>query len=158
DGSIFLSGSGGPWYEGTEGTARIWETATGHPRGQPIPSRAGFVAHFSPDGKRVLASPDPRTAQLYDAVSGRPIDRPPLRHPETVRAVAISPDQRTIVTGSDDNYARLWDAATGEPIGEPMKHVAPVRAVAFSPDGRAVLTSDFAGGAKEARQNKLPTF
>jgi WD40 repeat protein/tetratricopeptide (TPR) repeat protein len=153
---------------GADGTARLWDAATGRPFGAPMkhPSMIGAAA-LSPDGK-VLATaggnrmgrvideemeqitkvkrPVDNTARLWDATTGRPIGEP-LEHQQVVEAVAFSPDGKSILTGSADGTARLWDAATGRPIGQPMKHPHGVRAVAFSPDGRAILTGcgDIAG-------------
>jgi WD40 repeat protein len=102
------------------------------------------AALFSPDGKRiVIASDDTRTAQLWDAETGKHISVLDGQH---VSSAAFSPDGKRIVTGSDDdNTARLWDTETGKPIGELKVHgnqnpvLLPTTA-AFSPDGRRIVT------------------
>jgi WD40 repeat protein/tetratricopeptide (TPR) repeat protein len=146
---------------GADGTARLWDAATGRPIGEPMkhPSEIG-VAALSPDGKVLVTAGGNRmgrvinegtqqiakvkravdnTARLWDATTGRSIGEP-LEHRQAVEAVAFSPDGKFILTGSGDGTARLWDAATSRPIGEPMEHPDGVWAVAFSPDGRTILT------------------
>jgi eukaryotic-like serine/threonine-protein kinase len=125
----------------------------------PAPNLQSSVVSYSPDGKVVLtASHDEirlwdsapggktfvtgsteKTAQLWSALTGKPIGQA-LKHEGEVSAVAFSPDGKTVLTGSHDNTARLWDAATTEPIGRPMTHQTSVVSTAFSPDGKTVLT------------------
>ena len=146
---------------GADGTARLWDAATGRPIGEAMkhPSMIGTAA-LRPDAKVVVTAggsrmgrvidqqiqqitkverPADNTARLWDAATGRPIGEP-LEHQQVVEAVAFSPDGKSVLTGSADGTARLWDAATGRPIGEAMKHPHGVLAVAFSPDGRTILT------------------
>ena len=108
DGKTVITGSG-------DKTARLWDAATGRPRGAPLthPGSVKAVA-FSPDGKTVVTGSRDNTARLWDAATGRPIG-PPLTHQGEVRAVAFSPDGKTVVTGSLDQTARLWDVAAALP-------------------------------------------
>jgi WD40 repeat protein len=133
DGRAALTGS-------YDRTARLWDAATGQPRGEPLRHENWVNAvAFSPDGRAALTGCTDGTARLWDAATGQPRGKP-LRHERAVVAVAFSPDGRTILTGSYDRTARLWNAATGQPRGEPLRHQGAVRAVAFSPDGRTALT------------------
>jgi eukaryotic-like serine/threonine-protein kinase len=95
-----------------------------------------------PDGKTVVTGGRHYAAQLWDAGTGKPLTAP-LRHQNTVVAVAFSPDSKTLLTGSWDKTAQLWDVATGKPLGPPLRHHDRLvsDAVAFSPDGKTVLTS-----------------
>src|SRR5262249_54852212 len=94
---------------GLDGTARLWDAATGEPVGAPMRHEGKvWAVTFSPDGSMVLTGGMDGTARLWDATTGRPI-APPLQRGGRVRAVAFSPDGRRIVTGCGDNTARLWD-------------------------------------------------
>jgi WD40 repeat protein len=110
---------------------------------------------YSPDGKAVVTASLDKTAQLWDAATGKPC-LPAFVHPPTAvtrtlngtvppggfAAVAFSPDGKTILLGSLDKTARLWDVATGRPIGVPlMLHEGAVVGVAFHPSGRTIYTT-----------------
>ena len=62
---------------------------------------------FSPDGKLILSGSIDRTAQLWDAATGKPLG-PPLRYPTEVKAVAFHPDGKSVLTLGEDANARSW--------------------------------------------------
>jgi WD40 repeat protein/tRNA A-37 threonylcarbamoyl transferase component Bud32 len=125
---------------GRDGTARLWEVATGKPVGSPLRHQDLVVAvAFSPDGRLVLTASDDQTAQLWVAATGQPQGEP-LRHQGRVNALAFSTDGKCVLTGSDDRTAQIWETDTGKPLGAPLQHPDHVGAVAFSPDGKTVLT------------------
>jgi WD40 repeat protein/tRNA A-37 threonylcarbamoyl transferase component Bud32/tetratricopeptide (TPR) repeat protein len=128
----------------TDGTARVWDAATGQPVSPPLEHR-GPVKHvehaaFSPDGRRVVTASFDRTARVWDAATGQPVT-PPLKHDGVVLYAAFSPDGRCVVTASQDQTARVWDGATGQPATPPLKHHGVVLYAAFSPDSRRVVTA-----------------
>jgi WD40 repeat protein/tetratricopeptide (TPR) repeat protein len=139
----------------------------------PRPVRAWFLGGgvndlaFSPDGRRLAAAGQDRTAQIWDVVTGQPA-APPLAHDDPVLQVVFSPDGRRLLTVSGDlsgrngpGEARVWDAATGTPIARlkhrdkpegarpgpapatdyVIRHVGLVLRAAFRPDGKAVVTA-----------------
>ena len=67
-----------------------------------------IAASFSPDGRRVLTASYDKTAQVWDAESGKKVGKP-MHHEAEVNAASFSPDGRWIVTASLDT-ARIWDA------------------------------------------------
>jgi len=123
-----------------DGTARLWDAATGQAIGSPFQHASTVQAvAFSPDGKTLLTGCEDKTARLWNAATLQPIGSP-IRHADVVRSVAFSPDGKAILTGCGDKTARLWDAATLQPVGSPIQHTSTVQAVAFSPDGKTLLT------------------
>jgi WD40 repeat protein len=137
-----------------DGTARLWNTATGKLLTDLPPHRAAITAvAISPDGKKVLTCSADRTARLWEVPSAKPegfvaLNRPigePLRHDDRIQVAAFSPDGSVVVTGSYDTTARFWEAATGKPVGPPVRHEDRISFVAFSRDGTKVLTASRAG-------------
>lgn len=131
-----------------DGTARVWNVATGEPVGPALKHRGKVRrARLSPDGQRVVtAGLDSTEARVWDSV-GRQI-LPPLQHMDYLMDAAFSPDGSRIVTASGDRTARVWDAATGKPLTPPLQHEDTVTAAAFSPDGRYVATASKDGTSR----------
>ncbi len=101
---------------------------------------AVLAAKFSADGQRVVTASEEKTAQVWEAATGRVIGRP-MRHDGWVYSARFSADGQRVVTASEDKTARVWEAATGEAIGEPMRHEDAVLAAKFSADGQRVVTA-----------------
>jgi WD40 repeat protein len=118
-----------------DGTARVWDAATGQPRTPPL-SHGGILYRvaFSPDGGRVLTAGEDQLVRLWDAVTGKP-RTPPLRHRSRVVDASFSADGRFVVTGSYEG-ARVWDAATGRLL------TVPFLSGGVPAGGRAALTPD----------------
>jgi WD40 repeat protein len=132
DGTKVLTGS-------DDGTARLWNVATGKQIGPPLRHRGGVRAvAFSPDGKTVVTGTWTNEAGLWETSTGKLIWL--CWHRGAVTAVAFSPGGKLVLTGGADGTARLWDAATGFAAAPPLLHRGPVDAVAFSPDGKTALT------------------
>jgi roadblock/LC7 domain-containing protein len=122
-----------------DGTARLWDVATGTTTGPVFRHQDAVQAGaFSPDGKTVLTGSDDRTAQLWDAATGKAIGAP-LHHQIAVQHVAFSPDGKTLLTVGGGMFW-LWDAATGKAIGALSQLESPFKTVAFSPDRKTLLT------------------
>ena len=131
---------------GDDGTARLWDVATGQPHGPPLTGHTGVVSGvaFSPDGRLLAtAGGGDNTVRLWNVATGQPQGPPLIGHTGGVSGVAFSPDGLLLATaGGVDQTARLWDVVTGQPHGQPLTgHTALVSGVAFSPDGRLLATA-----------------
>ena len=139
-------------------TARLWETATGQPAGQPFEHTAlsslSTVVAFRPDSAVFVTVSRNNTAQLRSAPSGKLVGAA-MPHPSAVRAVAFSPDGGALLTvcgplsaEKGASAARLWDAATGQPLGPPFAQQGFIYSAAFAKDSITVLTGCHDGTAR----------
>jgi WD40 repeat protein/tetratricopeptide (TPR) repeat protein len=134
--------------------ARLWNTASGKPIGQPMEhAERVFSVDFSPDGSAALTTCE-RVAQLWDAATAKPMGLP-MKHASTLNGdfmpgsqsrAKFSPDSRMVLTASHRD-AILWQAGTGRPIGSPMTH-RNLFTMAFSPDSRTIVTGGFDNTAR----------
>src|SRR5262249_25457005 len=92
------------------------------------------------DGRRIATASLDRTAQIWDAFTGRPTGRP-VMHASGIHLLTFAPDGRRFATGSDDNTVRIWDAATGDATSPPMHGNATPSDICFSPDGHGLLVA-----------------
>ncbi|MEV4001927.1 NB-ARC domain-containing protein [Actinomadura sp. NPDC049753] len=127
---------------GLDGTARMWDTATGRELFR-LTGHSGRVMSvaFSPDGGRVLTAGFDGPARIWDAVTGRELLTGPFG---SAVSAAFSPDGGRALTGGGVG-ARIWDTATGRELLRLTGHTRQVLSVAFSPDGGRVLTAGFGG-------------
>ncbi len=129
-----------------DGTARVWDAASGRPAAPPLRHGGSVLAaSFSPDGRWIVTAGVDGGAQLWDAASGRPRG-PRMRHNWPVLSAAFSPDGRRLLTWTGEG-ARLWDAVTAQPVGAPMVHGGRMSFASFSSDGRWVVTGGQDGAA-----------
>jgi hypothetical protein len=98
-----------------QGTARVWDAATGAPVTPLLKhSRGQIHVAFSPDGRRLATGGGAYDARLWDAATGESLG-PPLRHRAWVHHVAFSPDGHRLATACEDGTARVWNLPGPDP-------------------------------------------
>lgn len=120
-----------------DGTARVWDLATGTAICRPFTEHHASVRTVCTGflgGRPVAVSgSEDNTVWIWDLATGTPLLPPITGHRRIVRAAAIvdNEDRPLLVTGSLDTTVRVWDLATGEAIGKPLhRHSGGVIAVA----------------------------
>ncbi len=139
-----------------DGTARVWESATG--KALHIFRPGGPVARvaFSPDGK-TLAAAVGHSVHCWDTATGAPAGES-IQVGSATDYVAYSPEGSRLVTVTLAGKARVWDAATGKALSAPLpffrcgekefrsldfsQAMEGQRWPAFSADGKQLATSD----------------
>ena len=112
DGNLALSG-------GQDDTLRIWNVADYEEsrvlRGRVLDGHYDAVlsARFGPTGKYVATASRDRTAQLYDASTGKMLRRFDEGHEFLATTSVFFADGRRLATGAGDNSVRLWNVQTG---------------------------------------------
>jgi hypothetical protein len=134
------------WSE--DGTARLWNAASGMQVGPTLKhAKAVRGAVFSKDEGRILTWSEDGTARLWDAASGAQLG-PALKHNGWISGAVFSKDEGRILTWSGDRTARLWDAASGAQVGPALKHDGGVSGAVFSKDDGRILTWSGDGTAR----------
>jgi WD40 repeat protein/transcriptional regulator with XRE-family HTH domain len=123
-----------------DGTARIWETATGKLLVTLTETAGVSSVFFSPDGKRLATSTFGGSAQVLDVATGASVLKLPNARVFFWR-IAYSPDGALIAALDGDSTVTIWDAQTGKVL-----HVLPRAStfegrIAFSPDSRYLAVS-----------------
>lgn len=116
--------------------ARILETRPGRPPGEPlrliVPAQR---AHFSRDGRALIATGTNGVAQQWDFSSGRR-----WFDASATNASASAPDSLPFSIVIADKSVRLFDTRTGQPMSGASVHETPVTHAEFSPDATRLLT------------------
>jgi WD40 repeat protein len=134
-----------------DGTARIWNTATGAELVRlPVPGqepkgwepRRVMWARFSPDGSRILTLSEGQTVRIWDAITGRCLLRFPV---DKAWDAAFDPQGKAVLVASgEDETVILFEAISGRVIRRYPCEREPDR-VAFSPDGTRIAAGTFNG-------------
>jgi WD40 repeat protein/tRNA A-37 threonylcarbamoyl transferase component Bud32 len=132
-----------------DGTARIWNPASGKVIAAPIRHKADVSiedAVWSHDGTRLITAGSDHVARLWlvpeppgeGEIPAAARELAELAHSDRVIQVRFSADDRWIVTAGNDRYARVWDAK-GQPVAM-FEHAEGVASVELSRDGTPVAT------------------
>jgi len=75
-----------------DGTARVWNAATGKPLTRPLVHYSRLErAAFSPDGTRVIFTSTSNTPLVWDSATGKPLTSS-FKHQGAVESAAFSPN------------------------------------------------------------------
>jgi WD40 repeat protein/tRNA A-37 threonylcarbamoyl transferase component Bud32 len=129
-----------------DGTARVWDVATGAELVTLHHANWVVAGQFSPDGTMIATASVDRTAKLWEAATGKLLGT--LQHFHPLGWVEFSPDGKRVVTAAEDARATVWDVATGEPGLTLLGHTDALIAARFSPDGKQILTHGSDGTAR----------
>jgi WD40 repeat protein len=126
-----------------DGTARLWDVATGSPLSRPLRHGGPVQAvAFQPKGNLLATAGDDGTIRRWDALTGEPLGEP-IRCGAPIAALGFSPDGTRLAIASGPNVPVLWDVASGTPLPEPAAGQGPgVVDFAFSPDGVTLAVAD----------------
>jgi len=138
DGKYVVSGS-------HDGTARVWEAASGKEVARMTHDDVVTSVAFSPDGKYIVSGSWGNTARVWETLTGKEVAR--MTHRGSANSVAFSPNGKYVVSGGWDYTARVWEAHTGKEVAR-MIHGDSVNAVVFSPDGKYVVSGSHDGTAR----------
>jgi WD40 repeat protein len=132
-----------------ESGAGVWVNANGYYDGRTLSEQAGPITSiaFSPDSRNVLTTSRDGTGRLYEAATGRAVQRS-VGHSAGVLSGVFSPDGELIATGSDDKTIRLWNTETGKVVRVLAGHSDGVYRVLFTPDGKHLLSFSRDGTAR----------
>ncbi len=120
---------------GEDGTARVWDAATGEPVSPPLRHKklVERVA-FSPDGRLLATAGGDGVARVWDAAD-RQADHLHARARWRSTTSASAPTGSCWPPPRLTACARLWDIATSRPAAPPMEHDKPVLLITFEPTG-----------------------
>jgi WD40 repeat protein len=122
-----------------DGTARLWDVATGRPIGPPMRHGSGVKllrGAFRPDGTRLVTCSADGTVCQWDARTGVEVAPPFEGHAGEVSAAVYSPDGQWIASGGADQTVRLWRATGRREVRVLHGHTGKVTLLTFSRDGR----------------------
>jgi WD40 repeat protein len=127
-----------------EGDIRLWDTATGAPRGRigELQSSVTCVA-CTPDGRTLASGHADGQVWLWDLVTGRRHDAQLPRHRGEVRFLVFTPDGQTLVTASEnDDEIHIWDVDRWQMRTTFTARSHRLKDLGLSPDGRTLALAD----------------
>jgi WD40 repeat protein/class 3 adenylate cyclase len=142
-GVLFAPDGKGLVTAGADGTARLWDAATGQALRVISDHTDEIYIALSPDGQRLMTAGYDGFVKVWDISPGAESTEPLLTidHGQAARAAAFGPDGMRIAAASQDGAARVWDAASGRKLLTLAGHAGLVDDLAFTTDGTRLVTT-----------------
>ena len=130
-----------------DNTIRLWDVATGRPRGAPLASSSTVESvAFGSRGQSLVAA-DTDSARIWNVAGGSPrASSLPDYRGYGGGHVMVSPDGRIVAAGSSSGI-QVWDVARGQEIGPPYAIGSVVMAIVFRRDGTILAAATNGEGA-----------
>jgi WD40 repeat protein len=130
---------------GGDGTARLWDLATGEQISIMAGQGPGIEdARFSSDGRELATSGGEGGTRLWSTGNGRLIATLDENH-EAVNSSDFSADGRFVLTGDETGTLRLWDRATGKLLSRFHLHSASCQTCGFLGRGDRIFSQSIEG-------------
>lgn len=128
-----------------DGTARIWDLATGQELLRLAHPDQVTAAAFTPDGRQLVTGSRDGQVITWDAASGEQLRA--MQLPAGVTALAVSPDNQTLTAGREDGLASVLNLSKGELVTT-LKHDNLIYDLAYSPNSALILSGGEDGYAR----------
>lgn len=125
-----------------DGTARVWDPATGKQLKQFSQLGPMRAARWSPDGSRLAVSGDDGPVRVYNVRTGTLLVGFDAYSGGNLFA-DWSPDGTKLATIDDNGNAGIWDAATGTLVSSIARLGDYMNTLAWSPDGTRLAVAGF---------------
>ncbi len=138
---------------GTDGSVDLWDPTTGEAIGEPLPVDDGDVTSvaFSLDGRIVLGGTSEGTVHAWNAGSGTPIMRAPIRvGRQPVWGLAFAGNNDDIIASTEGGLMSSWDLKTGQKVSTFELSAEEAWGLDVSPDGRSVAVATLARRSQAA--------
>jgi WD40 repeat protein len=123
-----------------DGTARVWDLATGRAE-HVLRGHRGAVnaAAFTARGDAVATAGDDATIRVWTLATGK--SRILHGHVGVVNSVAFAPNGESLISAGQDGTLRVWDRRRADPSLVLFKHADGASDATFTPDGEAVVSA-----------------
>jgi WD40 repeat protein len=130
---------------GADGSARVWDAASGKELLQVRHELYATEALLTSDGRRLITTSSDCRTRVWDAQTGRRLAECADQGDEVLMA-AVSPTDRYFATMTHGGRLRVWDTDTALPVADEMRGAYGATRILFLPgDQGSVFYDGFTG-------------